>query len=48
MNIDFDSIIVIVFYFGIISALSLPLGALTSLVWKPSDRAIAFLMAFGC
>lgn len=47
MNIDFDSIIVIAFYFGIISALSLPLGALTTLIWKPSDRAIAFLMAFG-
>lgn len=32
---------------GIISACSLPLGALTTLFWKPSDRAIAFLMSFG-
>ncbi|WP_305907394.1 cyclic nucleotide-binding domain-containing protein [Methylomarinum sp. Ch1-1] len=35
------------FSFGILSALSLPLGTLTTLYWKPSDRAIAFLMAFG-
>lgn len=42
-----DSVIVTAFLFGILSALSLPLGALTSILWKPDDRAIAFLMAFG-
>jgi len=35
------------FNYGIISACSLPLGCLTILLWKPSDRVIAFLMAFG-
>lgn len=34
-------------WFGLISAVSLPLGALTLLVWKPGDRTTAFLMAFG-
>jgi len=47
MNFATESIIVSAFLFGILSALSLPLGTLTSLVWKPGDRAIAFLMAFG-
>jgi zinc transporter ZupT len=32
---------------GIISACSLPLGALASFFWHPSERIIAFLMAFG-
>lgn len=32
---------------GLLSALSLPLGTLTTLVWTPGDRAIAWLMAFG-
>ncbi len=35
------------FLMGIISACSLPLGALTSLFWRPTDRVVAFLMAFG-
>lgn len=42
-----DSIILTAFLFGILSALSLPLGSVTSFFWKPDDRAIAFLMAFG-
>lgn len=42
-----DSIIFTAFSLGIISACSLPLGALTTLFWKPSDRSIAFLMSFG-
>lgn len=33
--------------FGLISAASLPLGALTALVWTPRPRAAAALMAFG-
>lgn len=32
---------------GLLSALSLPLGALTSFVWQPEDRVVAALMAFG-
>lgn len=35
------------FIFGVISAISLPLGAITAAFWVPSDRVIAFLMAFG-
>jgi len=35
------------FLMGAISAVSLPLGALSTLFWTPSDRATAFLMAFG-
>ncbi len=35
------------FWFGLISAVSLPLGALTLLVWRPGDKTTAFLMAFG-
>ena len=33
--------------FGLISAVSLPLGAIVARFWVPSDRAIAALMAFG-
>lgn len=47
MLITLDSVIVSAFMFGIVSALSLPLGSITSIIWKPDDRAIAFLMAFG-
>ena len=32
---------------GLLSALSLPLGTLTTLIWTPGDRATAWLMAFG-
>jgi CRP-like cAMP-binding protein len=35
------------FALGIISALSLFLGALTAGFWKPRDRVLAFLLAFG-
>ena len=43
----FDNLVYFAFFIGIISAASLPLGALTTLVWTPSDRSIAWLMAFG-
>lgn len=43
----FESLAFKAFVFGIISALSLPLGTVTTLVWKPRDRTVAFLMAFG-
>jgi CRP-like cAMP-binding protein len=39
--------IIAAFIIGLISALSLPLGTITSVFWKPGDRAMAFLMAFG-
>ena len=47
MLLTLDPIIVSAFMFGILSAVSLPLGSITSMIWKPDDRAIAFLMAFG-
>ncbi|MCK5829636.1 MAG: cyclic nucleotide-binding domain-containing protein [Methylococcales bacterium] len=47
MLLTLDPIVVSAFMFGILSAASLPLGAITSMIWKPADRAIAFLMAFG-
>ena len=43
----FESIIFTAFVIGIISAVSLPMGAITTFFWKPSDRVIAILMAFG-
>ncbi len=43
----FDNLVFFAFFMGIISAASLPLGALTTLIWTPSDRSIAWLMAFG-
>ncbi|MCK5121470.1 MAG: cyclic nucleotide-binding domain-containing protein, partial [Methylococcales bacterium] len=47
MLLPIDSAIYEAFLYGIISACSLPLGSLTTLLWRPSDLAIAFLMAFG-
>jgi CRP-like cAMP-binding protein len=35
------------FLWGLISACSLPLGAITSTFWRPAGRIVAFLMAFG-
>jgi hypothetical protein len=34
------------FLLGLVSAVSLPLGTINSAFWRPSDRVIAFLMAF--
>lgn len=42
-----DGIILSAFMYGLLSAFSLPLGSVTSMIWKPGDKAIAFLMAFG-
>jgi CRP-like cAMP-binding protein len=42
-----DSLIMTAFWMGIVSAVSLPMGALASRFWTPSDRATAMLMAFG-
>lgn len=35
------------FLFGLLSAASLPLGALTAMWWIPRDRVVAAMMAFG-
>lgn len=43
----FESIWVNALITGIISACSMPLGSLTSLVWTPRQRTLAFLIAFG-
>ncbi|MCF6204564.1 MAG: cyclic nucleotide-binding domain-containing protein [Methylococcaceae bacterium] len=47
MSFSFDSPFFVALSYGIVSACSLPLGCLTTLFWTPSDRALAFLMAFG-
>lgn len=48
MELQHDySIAVTAFWIGIIAAISLPLGALTSRFWVPDERSIAALMAFG-
>ena len=47
MPIPSDSIVFTALILGLVSACSLPLGTLTTLFWKPSDRSIAFLMSFG-
>lgn len=43
----FESLLLSAFTVGLISAVSLPLGAATTFFWHPSDRAVAMLMAFG-
>jgi CRP-like cAMP-binding protein len=43
----FESPLVTAFVFGLISAVSLPLGAVTARFWAPRDKIIAALMAFG-
>ena len=42
-----ESVIITTFILGLISAVSLPLGTLTAFFWRPTDRIIAILMAFG-
>jgi len=42
-----ESLVLMAFMLGIVSAVSLPLGTISSAFWRPSDRTIAFLMAFG-
>lgn len=43
----FESTLQWAFLVGLTSATSLPLGAITARLWAPTDRQIAFLMAFG-
>jgi CRP-like cAMP-binding protein/zinc transporter ZupT len=42
-----ENVVVSAFIMGIVSASSLPLGTLTTAIWKPGERMVAFLMAFG-
>ena len=42
-----ESILFTAFLMGLVSASSLPLGAVTASIWHPSDRITAILMAFG-
>jgi CRP-like cAMP-binding protein len=42
-----ESIILSAFIIGLISAAALPIGAITSFYWRPDQRVIASLMAFG-
>ena len=42
-----DSLLVLAFSMGIVSACSLPLGTLTTLIWRPDDRSVGILMSFG-
>ena len=42
-----ESIPLQAFIFGLISAASLPLGAIVARFWSPGNRVIAALMAFG-
>ena len=42
-----ESVTVVAFAVGLLSAFSLPLGTLTTRVWTPDNRSVAVLMAFG-
>jgi len=43
----FDSVMLSALLFGLISAATLPLGAAVGVAWRPPDRIMAFLLAFG-
>ena len=43
----FETAWVLAFAMGLLSAVSLPLGTLTTALWTPGDRVVAVLMAFG-
>jgi CRP-like cAMP-binding protein len=43
----FDSVVLSALFFGLISAATLPLGAAVGVVWRPPDRTMAVLLAFG-
>ena len=42
-----DSIVIKALFFGLLSAVSMPLGVLTLKIWQPKDKIVAFLLAFG-
>lgn len=43
----FQSAVATALFFGLLSAATLPLGAAVGVAWRPSDRVLAFLLAFG-
>ncbi|MDJ0589938.1 MAG: cyclic nucleotide-binding domain-containing protein [Pleurocapsa sp. MO_226.B13] len=43
----FQSVWLNALFIGMVSACSMPLGALSALLWTPKKRALAFLIAFG-
>jgi len=43
----FESTLFSALFYGLISAATLPLGASIGIVWRPPDRVMAFLLAFG-
>lgn len=45
--VDVDSPWLVALFFGLASAVSLPLGALVGVWWKPPGRIVAMLLAFG-
>ena len=48
MGVSHDyAIAITAFWVGVVAAVSLPLGALTSRYWIPDERTVAGLMAFG-
>lgn len=42
-----ENVALLAFCFGLLSAASLPLGAITARFWSPGNRVIAAMMAFG-
>ncbi|MEA1890285.1 MAG: cyclic nucleotide-binding domain-containing protein, partial [Pseudomonadota bacterium] len=42
-----DTTMLLALVYGLISAVTLPLGAAVGLLWRPPDRVMAFLIAFG-
>lgn len=42
-----DNVLWIALGFGLLSALPLPLGAAIGLAWRPGERVVAFMLAFG-
>lgn len=43
----FQSAVQAALFYGLISAATLPLGAAIGVIWRPPDRVLAFLLAFG-
>ncbi len=42
-----DSIVLVAFFWGVVSAVSLPMGAVLGLAWKPKQKINSAFMAFG-
>lgn len=42
-----ESVILSALFWGLVSAVSLPLGALAGIRWRPHSKVVSTLMAFG-